>query len=114
MRTAVVAATLLILTPILGFIVIVASLLGVKDRPHGIYQRCAQLWARAVCASAGAKISVHGREHEPSSQHGDGGPGVVFCSNHVSWFDVLSLAAVLKRYTFIAKKELGDILIFGR
>ncbi len=114
MRTVVVAATLLILTPILGTIVIVASLAGVKDRPNGIYQRCAQLWARAVCVSAGAKITVHGREQETPEGDLRKGAGVVYCSNHVSWFDVLSLAAVLQRYTFIAKKELGDIPIFGR
>jgi 1-acyl-sn-glycerol-3-phosphate acyltransferase len=117
MRTIVVAVTLLILTPILGSIVIVASLLGVRDRPDGVYQRCARLWARAVCASAGARITVHGRENAPGQDTAavnESGPGVVFCSNHVSWFDVLSLAAVVKRYTFIAKKELGEIPIFGR
>ena len=38
----------------------------------------------------------------------------IFVSNHVSWFDVLTLAAVLPRYKFVGKAELFRIPIFGR
>ena len=38
----------------------------------------------------------------------------IFASNHVSWFDVPSLAKVLPRNKFIAKSELFKVPIFGR
>ena len=37
----------------------------------------------------------------------------IFASNHVSWFDVPSLAKVLPRYKFVAKAELFKVPIFG-
>jgi 1-acyl-sn-glycerol-3-phosphate acyltransferase len=41
------------------------------------------------------------------------GRGVVYASNHVSWFDVFAIASVLPHYTFIAKSELRRIPLFG-
>src|SRR4029434_6736432 len=38
----------------------------------------------------------------------------IYVSNHVSWFDVLTLAAVLPRYKFVGKAELFRIPVFGR
>jgi 1-acyl-sn-glycerol-3-phosphate acyltransferase len=38
----------------------------------------------------------------------------IYVSNHVSWFDVWALAAVLPRYKFVGKAELFRIPIFGR
>jgi 1-acyl-sn-glycerol-3-phosphate acyltransferase len=110
MRIVAVALTFLLVTPVLGAIVIVAGLLGVEDRRNGVYERLARLWARAVCAAAGVRIRLHGTENLPDPS----GAGAVICSNHVSWFDVLSLAAAVRRYTFVAKRELGEIPIFGR
>jgi 1-acyl-sn-glycerol-3-phosphate acyltransferase len=111
MRTIAVFLVLLLVTPPLAAVVLVASLLGVPRTPDGVYQKCAHLWNRATCAAAGVRISVFGGEFETS---GAAGPGVVFCTNHVSWFDVLSLAVVVQRYTFVAKRELAQIPIFGR
>lgn len=38
----------------------------------------------------------------------------ILVANHVSWFDVLALAASLPgRYVFVAKKELGKVPVFG-
>ena len=109
MRTLVVLITLLGITPPLALVVLVARLFGVKDRTGGVFERTAQLWARCVCASAGAKLQVFGAENQPAA----GAPGVVYCSNHVSWFDVLGLAAVVPHHTFVAKRELARIPIFG-
>jgi 1-acyl-sn-glycerol-3-phosphate acyltransferase len=110
MRSLAVLITLIVLTPPLGLIVILAGVCGVRDRPGGVYDRLPRLWARAVCAAAGARMHVSGEENQPRP----GGTGVVYCSNHVSWFDVLGLAAVVPRNTFVAKQELSRIPIFGR
>ena len=40
--------------------------------------------------------------------------GAVYIANHVSWFDVFAIAAILPRYTFVAKSELRRLPIFGR
>jgi 1-acyl-sn-glycerol-3-phosphate acyltransferase len=40
--------------------------------------------------------------------------GLVYIANHVSWFDIFALAAVIPRYTWIAKAELKRIPIFGQ
>jgi 1-acyl-sn-glycerol-3-phosphate acyltransferase len=85
-------------------------MLGVRDTPGGVYERFTRRWAALICGAAGVRIRVHGSEHQPRED----GPGVVYCSNHVSWFDVLSLAAVVRRYTFVAKEELSRVPVFGR
>ena len=112
MRTIVVFLALLVFTPPCALIVILASLLGVKDGPDSVYQKVAHFWSGAICGAAGIKIRVFGQEFDPGPHSPRG--GVVFCSNHVSWFDVLSLAVVVRYYTFIAKRELSRIPIFGR
>jgi 1-acyl-sn-glycerol-3-phosphate acyltransferase len=64
-------------------------------------------WARSLCAAAGARVVVHNSERMWPTR------GTVYASNHVSWYDVFAIAAVLPRYTFIAKSELRKIPIFG-
>jgi 1-acyl-sn-glycerol-3-phosphate acyltransferase len=105
MRTLMVLVTLLVATPPLALVVIVAGLFGVRDRPNGVYQKMAHLWARLVCGAAGVRVELRGQLND--------GPAV-YCANHVSWFDVLTMAAVIPNYTFISKRELADIPIFGR
>jgi 1-acyl-sn-glycerol-3-phosphate acyltransferase len=107
MRTLVTVLTLLVMTLILGPVVLVAGLLGVQERPGGIYQRCMHLWARAACRAAGARVIVH------DDAHVDQQSGAVYIANHVSWFDIFALAAVLPRYSFVAKSELRKIPLFG-
>ena len=108
MRTPFVALTVLVMTGLYAPIVIVAHLLGVKERPGSIYERLMRSWARSVNAAAGIRVRVHGREHIPARN------GAVYIANHVSWFDVFALAAELPRYTFIAKSELRRLPLFGR
>jgi len=108
MRTPLVILAILILTPLLGGIVIIASLLGVKDSPNGVYQWASRSWARGVSAAAGMRIRLHGTEYMST------GSARVFVSTHTSWFDIFALAGSLRNYTFIAKAELAKLPLFGR
>jgi len=76
---------------------------------HRTCDWAARGWARAIMRAAGVKVRFDGLENlRPDS------PQIVV-ANHQSWFDVFALAAELPvRYRFVAKKELGEIPIFGR
>lgn len=106
MRTPFVLLVALVMTLVLGPTVLIAKLLGVKEGKRSIYVWAMRTWARTVCASAGARIHIHGGERMTALN-------TVYIANHVSWFDVLALAAVLPRYSFIAKAELRRIPLFG-
>ncbi len=106
-RTAFVALTLLVVTPPLAATVVLAAALGVKNRPHGIYDWCAHSWARSLVWAAGVEVVVHGVENRAD------GEARILVANHVSWYDVFALAAVVPRYRFVAKAELLRIPIFG-
>jgi 1-acyl-sn-glycerol-3-phosphate acyltransferase len=108
MRLPFLLLTALISTPTLGGIVIVAALLGVRDRPGGVYDWAARTWTRLFCLVAGVRIVLH----NPERMHV--GSARVFASNHVSWFDVFVLATVLPFSKFVAKAELFRIPLFGR
>lgn len=108
MRTLLVLLTTLILTPPFATIVVVAALLRRPDRPGSAFWWVPRTWSRAVLWAAGIDLRIHHLE-----RIGDGQNGVVFASNHVSWFDVFSLSATLPRYSFVAKAELMRIPIFG-
>ena len=107
MRAVLVSLAILTLTPFYGGLVIIASMLGVKDSPRGIYQWAARGWARGVCAAAGMKVRVHGTENVSADAR-------IYVSNHTSWFDIFALAGYLRNYTFIAKAELSRLFLFGR
>lgn len=106
-RTSLLLITSAIATTVLGAIVISAGLLGVEDKPGGIYDKIPRWWSRAVLWATGVKLRVHGWENAiPGEPH-------IFAANHVSWFDVPALAATLPRYKFVAKAELFKVPIFG-
>jgi 1-acyl-sn-glycerol-3-phosphate acyltransferase len=107
LRTILLLVTAILATFFLGFTVIIAALLRVKDRPGSIYDKVPRWWSSAVLWAVGVKVRVHGLEHASS------GEPHIFASNHVSWFDVPSLAKVLPRYKFVAKAELFKVPIFG-
>jgi 1-acyl-sn-glycerol-3-phosphate acyltransferase len=108
MRTILVFLTLLIMTPVFGLMVIVAALFGVKDREGSIYDNAPRWWARCLVWVAGISVRLHNEEQMRS------GEPRIYVSNHISWFDVLTLAAVLPRYKFVGKAELFRIPLFGR
>lgn len=106
-RTGFTILTAAVLTLVFATIVIVAVLLGVEDRPGGMYERLPRIWARAILWAAGVTVSLEGAEHARG-----GGP-FIFTSNHVSLFDINALVASLPRHCFVAKAELFRIPIFG-
>ena len=106
-RTIMLAITALLATFVLGLMVIIAGLFGVKDRPGSIYDKVPRWWSIAVLWAVGVKVRVHGMENA------SGDAPRIFASNHVSWFDVPSLARSLPRYKFVAKAELFKVPIFG-
>lgn len=107
MRTVMAVGTMLLLTPVFGTVIIVAGLLGVQNRPGGVYDRAPRLWARIALKLAGVRLVIHGSDQLQASH------ARVFVSNHVSWYDIFTLLAILPRYRFVAKAELFRIPFFG-
>lgn len=108
MRTLLVVLTAAFLTPLLGLLVIVAAVLGLHHGTGGVFDWAPRAWARALLRAGGVKVHLHGAERMRSDQP------QVYVANHMSWFDVFTLAAILPRPKFIAKAELGRIPLFGR
>jgi 1-acyl-sn-glycerol-3-phosphate acyltransferase len=76
---------------------------------HRACDGAARGWAKAIIRAAGVKVRFEGLQHLRTDA-----PQIVV-ANHQSWFDVFALAAELPvRYRFVAKKELGEIPVFGR
>jgi 1-acyl-sn-glycerol-3-phosphate acyltransferase len=107
MRTVLVYATIFVLTITFGVPIVVASALGVRFKPNGLFERIPRIWARSVIRASGSKITLRNPHVIERAE------ARVYISNHVSWFDVFALASVLPRYRFVAKKELFKIPLFG-
>jgi 1-acyl-sn-glycerol-3-phosphate acyltransferase len=108
MRSPFVLLTIFILTAVLGPVVVIAGMLGIEEKPGGVYQWCIQNWCRAILRVSGVKLVVEGAEKLSATR------GVVYIANHVSWYDIFALASVIPRSTWIAKAELRKIPLFGR
>jgi 1-acyl-sn-glycerol-3-phosphate acyltransferase len=90
-----------------GPIVIWESRRGRRDGDW--YVAVTRRWVRSVIWASGCPVLVHGRQnlHPEVPQ--------VVAANHISWFDVFALAAVIEApYHFVAKKELQKIPLFGQ
>jgi 1-acyl-sn-glycerol-3-phosphate acyltransferase len=107
MRTLFTALTAAAATLILAPTAIAARLLRLPDGRRSVAQWCMRTWARSIAAAAGARIVVHGAENISPTR------GAVYACNHVSLLDVVAVASVLPRYTFIAKAELRKVPLFG-
>jgi 1-acyl-sn-glycerol-3-phosphate acyltransferase len=67
-----------------------------------------RMWSRALVRAAGVRVVVENMEVIDESVP------QILCSNHVSWFDVFALAAVVPgRYLFVAKKEVRKAPFLG-
>lgn len=108
MRAPVVLLTALVCTAVLGPVVLVAAMLGIEEKPGGIYQRCMHTWCRAILKVSSVKLVLHDAERMSETE------GHVYIANHVSWYDIFALASVIPRYTWIAKAELRKLPLFGR
>jgi 1-acyl-sn-glycerol-3-phosphate acyltransferase len=100
--------TAAVATLVIGLTVIIAAMLGVKDKRGGVFDNAPRWWSAAVLWATGIKVRVHGMENAMS------GEPHIFASNHVSWFDVPALARILPHYKFVAKAELFKVPIFGK
>ncbi len=98
---------ILVLTALIASVVVIAGLLGIEEKPGGVYQWCMHTWCRGILRVSGVKLVIHNPERLSSSE------GFVFMANHVSWYDIFALAAVVPRSTWIAKAELRRIPLFG-
>ena len=88
---------------------VLAGLLGLPNRPGGVYDQCAQLWSARMIKVSGVELRVSGYENVPQDRP------VIYVSNHQSFFDIWALATVVPGQTrFVAKKELQRIPILGR
>jgi 1-acyl-sn-glycerol-3-phosphate acyltransferase len=105
-RTILLFVTAGLSTLVLGLTVIVAAMLGVKDKPNGLFENAPRWWSTLLLWALGVKVRVHGWENIGEGPH-------IFASNHISWFDVPALAKTLPRYKFVAKAELFKVPIFG-
>jgi 1-acyl-sn-glycerol-3-phosphate acyltransferase len=106
MRTLLSAIVVIFVTIYSATLVVVARLLGRPVFEGGIYERAMRNWATSIVKAAGVRVILHGEENLPRG-------GAVLICNHVSWFDVFSLASRIPRCTFVAKQELRKILVFG-
>lgn len=96
-------------TGVQGGRVILASLLGVKHRPGGVYDRAPRAWARGLIRLTGLPVRVIGRENVEAQVP------VVYVCNHTSFADIWVLLATLPgSVRFVAKRELLSVPFFGR
>ena len=87
--------------------VILASLVGIRRRPDGVYDRAGRGWGRNNLSANRLTVTVTGAEHIPD------GPAV-FVANHVSFVDIWVLVASLPgTVRFLAKRELLRVPVFG-
>jgi len=108
-RATVYPVALFALTVWYGSKVIVAALLGIRQRPGGVYGQAARRWGRGLLKASGMSVRTVGLENVPT------GKPVVYVCNHQSFFDIIALAATLPgTYRFVAKRELAKVPLFGQ
>ncbi len=93
-------------TIIVGTCVIVSALFGAG--PGFVHLNLAVPWARVILKVCGVKASADGLENIPK------GRPLIFMVNHVSYFDIFALLALLPvDFRFIVKQELMRVPILG-
>lgn len=108
-RTLWFLSNLTVSTIFFGTIAIVCGLIGVRNKPNGVYDWCARYWSRQMLWASAVKVKIVGERNIPADEP------VVYVSNHQSWFDIFLLAGCLAgQVRFVAKKELAKVPIFGR
>ena len=91
-----------------GFKVMIAALLGVKQRPGGVYDESCRRWCRHVLEWSGIEVFTKGFNNIPTDRP------VVFVANHQSFFDILTLGATIPgTFRFVAKRELAKVPVMG-
>jgi 1-acyl-sn-glycerol-3-phosphate acyltransferase len=110
-----------LLAPLRAVMVLVLIALGLVQ-VFGIYpwvrqgtrNRITHLWSRALVATCGARLVVHGTIPAPIRRTGvdDSSVGRLGLSNHVSWIDIFAINAATP-CRFIAKSEIGRWPVIG-
>jgi 1-acyl-sn-glycerol-3-phosphate acyltransferase len=108
MRTIMVFLALAVVTPYYVVRFVFLEIFGLSDPGGKLARRSIWVWGRALCGAGGVKVVGHGVNRLSAAD-----PRVLV-ANHVSWFDVLSLASVMPSLAFVAKSELSRIPLFGR
>lgn len=94
-------------TLVVGPLVIGGGLLRIRHQRF--YAWAGRTWSRWILWASGCEVRIEGLEHI------DLDSPQVLVGNHQSWFDVPAVAAYLpKTFHFVAKKELENVVIFGR
>lgn len=104
-RTAVIAAWVILITFICALLAIITSYLRKGgDLSHLV----GRFWARSILCVSRVKVSVQGLERiDPAATY-------VYMANHQSMFDILALLGYLPiQFRWLAKTELFRIPIFG-
>jgi 1-acyl-sn-glycerol-3-phosphate acyltransferase len=107
LRTVIVVIATIVYTVVLGLLAIGAALFNYRDRPGGIYDFVPRVWSKLILATSGVRVRVHNMERARA------GEPRIFVANHVSWFDVTTLASFLPWPKFVAKSELFKVPVFG-
>lgn len=83
-----------------GLLALALRLLGLRYAAARLLQRFGRLWARAMLAGMGCRVTVTGAENIPRSG------GVCFIGNHPGDVDpILAMAYIDRPFGFTAKKE---------
>ena len=86
------------------------ALLPTEILPKAVFWRGVKLWARinrwAITAIGGVKVEIRGLENLPKG-------GVLIAAKHQSTFETVSLLDFFDRPTFVMKRELRKIPLFG-
>ncbi len=86
-----------------------AGVLGIPNRPGGVYDECTRRWSAKLLRASGAAVRTEGLDAIPR------GVPLVYASNHQSWFDIFALGATIPgQLRFVAKKELSKIPVLGK
>jgi len=89
--------------------VIVAALVGIRQRPGGLYDRMQRAYGVAMLRATRMELDIEGCDRIPAGQP------VVFVANHESWVDIWALLAGLPgTIRFVFKKELGRVPFLGQ
>lgn len=88
--------------------VLLATLIGVRHRPGGVYDRGARHWAVGMLRSTGIRVQVIGRERLDPSRP------CVYIANHASFVDIWAiLAEIPGTIRFVYKKGMDWIPLMG-
>lgn len=107
MHTLLSAITVVVSTLVLGSLVLLARLVGVRPKRGGLFYKAPRWWSRGLVKAAGIEIVVHNPERIAGNE------SQVYIANHVSWYDTPVLLEILPNFSFVAKRELEKIPLFG-